>query len=100
LAELIGQFPDEFLALLGEDTDNDAPLPPGTQSIPVTEEERAAIERVWYSKSSSLLVILIYSSYVFWDSLETKQSKHTLLATKTKSLLPISCLSNLKKMIR
>jgi len=51
LAELIGQYPDEFLALLGEDTDNDAPLPPGTQSIPVTEEERAAIERVSPYKS-------------------------------------------------
>lgn len=46
LAALIAQNPDQFLALLGEDGDDDAPLPPGAQSIAVTEEEREAIERV------------------------------------------------------
>jgi len=46
LAQLIGQHPEQVLQLLSEDGDNDAPLPPGAQAISVTEEERAAIERV------------------------------------------------------
>jgi len=46
LAALIGQNPDQFLQLLSEDNDNDAPLPPGAQAISVTEEERDAIERL------------------------------------------------------
>jgi UV excision repair protein RAD23 len=48
LAALIGQHPEQFLQLLSEDVDNDAPLPPGAQAtqISVTEEERAAIDRV------------------------------------------------------
>lgn len=51
LAALIGQHPEQFLQLLSEDGDNDAPLPPGAQAISVTEEEREAIERVRYIKS-------------------------------------------------
>ena len=46
LANLIGQHPDQFLQLLSEDADGDAPLPPGAQEISVTEAEREAIERV------------------------------------------------------
>ncbi|KAI0554160.1 XPC-binding domain-containing protein [Xylaria curta] len=46
LAQLISQNPDQFLQLLGEDNDDDAPLPPGAQAISVTEEERDAIERL------------------------------------------------------
>lgn len=46
LAQLIASNPDQFLALLGEDADDDVPLPPGAQAISVTEEERDAIERV------------------------------------------------------
>ena len=46
LAQLIGQNREQFLQLLSEDVDDDAPLPPGTQAISVTEEEREAIERV------------------------------------------------------
>ncbi|KAI0914341.1 XPC-binding domain-containing protein [Ustulina deusta] len=46
LAQLISQNPDQFLQLLGEDGDDDAPLPPGAQAISVTEEERDAIERL------------------------------------------------------
>ena len=46
LAQLIGQNPDQFLQLLSEDVDEDAPMPPGAQAISVTEEEREAIERV------------------------------------------------------
>ncbi|KAI9851423.1 MAG: hypothetical protein M1838_003774 [Thelocarpon superellum] len=46
LAQLIGNNPDQFLQLLSEDVDDDAPLPPGAQAVSVTEEEREAIERV------------------------------------------------------
>ena len=46
LAQLIGQNPDQFLQLLSEDVDEDAPVPPGAQAISVTEAEREAIERV------------------------------------------------------
>jgi UV excision repair protein RAD23 len=58
LAQLIGQHPEQFLQLLSEDGDNDAPLPPGAQAISVTEEEREAIERVGqpYLYNKSLLI--------------------------------------------
>lgn len=46
LAQLIGQNQEQFLQLLAEDIGDDAELPPGTQAISVTEEERDAIERV------------------------------------------------------
>ena len=48
LAQLIAQNPEQFLSLLSEDADDDAPLPPGAQAISVTEEERDAIERVCF----------------------------------------------------
>ncbi len=48
LAQLIANNPEQFLSLLGEDGDDDAPLPPGAQAIAVTEEERDAIERVCF----------------------------------------------------
>ena len=50
LAALIGQNPDQFLQLLDEAGDEDAPMPPGAQAISVTEEEREAIERVGQSE--------------------------------------------------
>ncbi|KAK4070211.1 uncharacterized protein Triagg1_6632 [Trichoderma aggressivum f. europaeum] len=46
LAQLIASNPDQFLQLLGEDAEDDVPLPPGAQAISVTEEERDAIERL------------------------------------------------------
>ncbi|KAJ5584036.1 Ubiquitin supergroup [Penicillium hispanicum] len=47
IAQIIGQNSDQFLQLLSEDFDDDeAALPPGTQAISVTEEERDAIERL------------------------------------------------------
>ncbi|ORY17905.1 XPC-binding domain-domain-containing protein [Clohesyomyces aquaticus] len=46
LARMIAEHSDQFLSLLAEDADEDAPLPPGAQAISVTEEEREAIERV------------------------------------------------------
>lgn len=59
LAQLIGSNPDQFLQLLSEDVDEDAPMPPGAQAISVTEEEREAIERVglkFYHFSNTLLI--------------------------------------------
>ncbi|KAM5442222.1 UV excision repair protein rad23 [Microsporum ferrugineum] len=46
LAQLIGQNQEQFLQLLSEDIDDETQLPPGAQSISVTEEERDAIERL------------------------------------------------------
>lgn len=65
MAQLIGQNPDQFLQLLSEDADGDAPLPPGAQEISVTEEERAAIERV-RPRALSLLFGRTYVFYIVW----------------------------------
>lgn len=48
IAAMIGQNSEQFLQLLSEDLgeDEEGQLPPGTQAISVTEEERDAIERV------------------------------------------------------
>ncbi|KAL8997480.1 MAG: hypothetical protein Q9169_003260 [Polycauliona sp. 2 TL-2023] len=46
LAQLIQEHPEQFLQLLGEEADNDAPAPPGAQEVFVTEEEREAIDRL------------------------------------------------------
>lgn len=46
LAQIITQNPDQFMQLLAEDAGEDVALPPGTQEISVTVEEREAIERV------------------------------------------------------
>lgn len=46
LAQMITSNPEQFLQLLAEDDEGDAALPPGAQTISVTEEEREAIERV------------------------------------------------------
>lgn len=53
LAQLIQDHPDQFLQLLSEDADNDAPAPPGAQEVFVNEEEREAIERVSASQCTS-----------------------------------------------
>lgn len=46
LAALINQHPEEFIQLLSDEMEDDAVLPPGAQTVHVTEEERDAIERV------------------------------------------------------
>ncbi|KAJ5216546.1 UV excision repair protein (RadW) [Penicillium cinerascens] len=48
IAAMIGQNSEQFLQLLSEDLgeDEEGQLPPGTQAISVTEEERDAIERL------------------------------------------------------
>jgi hypothetical protein len=94
LAQLIGQHPEQFLQLLSEDGDNDSPLPPGAQAISVTEDERAAIERVRPPGFSYLSGLILYS-YVDLDFPVTWPSKPTLLATRTKNLRQISSSTNL-----
>jgi UV excision repair protein RAD23 len=65
LAARISQSPEEFLALLSEDADDDAALPPGAQAISVTEEEREAIERVSvYARQRTCLTLAALPSWV------------------------------------
>jgi hypothetical protein len=61
LAQLIGQNQEQFLQLLSEDIDEEggAQLPPGVQTISVTEEERDAIERVSLSSPFHMNRLLI-----------------------------------------
>ncbi|KAI9697715.1 MAG: hypothetical protein M1820_007702 [Bogoriella megaspora] len=61
LAQMIQQSPDQFLQLLAEGGgDDDAPMPPGAQSVAVTEEERDAIERLCRLGFERDLVIQAY----------------------------------------
>ena len=102
LAQLIGQNPDQFLQLLSEDADGDAPLPPGAQEISVTEEERAAIERVsaFLPVRPSYAILMMSDSYASWDSSATSSSRHTSHATRTKSWRPTSCSTSLTTAMR
>jgi len=60
LAAMIARNPEQFLQLLAEDADEDAPLPPGAQAVSVTEEEREAIERLCRLGFERDLVIQAY----------------------------------------
>jgi UV excision repair protein RAD23 len=60
LAQMIASNPEQFLQLLAEDADDDAPLPSGAQAISVTEEEREAIERLCRLGFSRDLAIQAY----------------------------------------
>lgn len=95
LANLIGANQAQFMQLLSENGDDDAPLPPGAQTVEVTEEEQAAIERVGYKNSLFQDCRLTYISWFFWVSTEIKPFKPTSPATRTRSWLPISYSINL-----
>lgn len=97
LAQLIAQNPEQFLSLLGEDADDDAPLPPGAQAIAVTEEERDAIERVRipYVLLLSGELRLTRHSFAAWALTVTRPSRLISPVTKTRSSLPTSCSTSL-----
>lgn len=71
LAQLIASNPEQFLQLLGEDAEDDVPLPPGAQAISVTEEERDAIERVSFFFSSSEAGVIIEASANYFSVMST-----------------------------
>ena len=66
LAQLIQSNPEQFLQLLSEDADSDAPLPPGAQAIPITEEEGQAIDRVSSPLVANLNQMLNHAAYQSW----------------------------------
>ncbi|KAF8428666.1 nucleotide excision repair protein RAD23 [Tirmania nivea] len=68
LAALINQNQEQFLQLLGENSDNDddgpgGAMPPGTHQVVVTEEERQAIERLCRLGFERDLVIQAYFAF-------------------------------------
>ena len=95
LAQLIGQHPDQFLQLLSEDADEDAPLPPGAQAISVSEEEREAIERVSTISEVYPEQRSNRCSYAVLGSNATLSFKPTLPAKRMKSLQRTFYSSNL-----
>ena len=68
IAQLIGQNEEQFLQLLSEDGDD--VLPPGTQTISVTEEERDAIEGVcflpYFDRLFSKLITNVFLALPPW----------------------------------
>ena len=67
-------------------------IPPGAHVVSVTEEERAAIQRVSpYVYASESMTYIIRSSKL-WDSPVKPSLKHTLRATRMRSLRRITCL--------
>lgn len=97
MARLIGEHPEEFLQLLSEDNDGDMPLPPGAQSIAVTEEENQAIERV---SDCTFFIAFVLTTNTNFNSLQISVSiinklyRHTLCATRMRSLLQTFCSTN------
>ena len=72
VAQLIANNPEEFLELLGEDGDNDMPLQPGMHHyIPVTPEERDAIERVSLPDARSQRGFKRWSVFYVWGFRKT-----------------------------
>ena len=97
IAQIIGQNSEQFLQLLAEDLgEDDEALPPGTQAISVTEEERDAIERVCIRIQSrytvwTYLTDFFFTSCAVWASLGIPSSRPTLPAIRTRSWPPTSC---------
>ncbi|KAL8667595.1 MAG: hypothetical protein Q9202_000450 [Teloschistes flavicans] len=60
LAQMIQSHPEQFLQLLSEEAEGDAPAPPGAQEVFVTEEERDAIDRLCRLGFSRDMVIQAY----------------------------------------
>lgn len=103
IAQIIGQNSEQFLQLLSEEGDEeDAALPPGTQAISVTEEERDAIERVSrvgreIENALSLFIctnLTAHSSSAVSVSPATPSSRLTSPVTRTKSWQRTSSLTN------
>lgn len=76
----------------GDFEGDDGDIPPGAHVVSVTEEERAAIQRVSpYKYESEPMTHLIHSSRL-WVSLVKLSLKLTLRATRMRNLRRITCL--------
>lgn len=96
IAQIIGQNSEQFLQLLSEDFDEDdeANLPPGTQAVSVTPEERDAIERVSLLSSHLIYGSLTFLSCAVLASLGIPSFRPTSPATRTRSLPQTSSLNS------
>ena len=100
MAQMLAENPQALLQLLGNDDgdgdgdDAQVPIPPGAQVVSVTEEERAAIQRVnIFHHSWASLCPKYHCSWKHWGFLDRKQQKHILLVTRMKSSQPTFCLT-------
>lgn len=87
LAQLIAANPQRFIELLSEEGDDDVPLPPGAQTISVTEEERDAIDRVsavpcFYFYSSRRLEVNISIFVALWAGFRARPSHPSVLCLR------------------
>lgn len=108
LASQIAQNPEALLQILAPEMGDDLEgrIPPGAHVLNVTEEERAAIQRVrfcffiLFACCSPIDLLTYYCSWRSWDFRGAKLRKRFLLVTRMKILLQIFFSKMHLKMIR
>jgi len=69
IAQILAQNPEALLQILGTDEDVEGDhVPPGAHVVHVTEEERAAIQRVTPSSASFSVVLIPFQAGKSWVS--------------------------------
>lgn len=94
IAQIIAQNPEALLQLLGielggAEGEEDG-LPPGAHVVSVTEEERAAIQRVSHRHSLTLTINSSPFSWKLWDFHDRLSLRPILPVIRMKSSLPIT----------
>lgn len=90
MAQMIAQNPEALFQLLGvggDEGEDGNPIPPGAHVVSVTEEERAAIQRVRACFTFASFQSHRLNSSKHLDFRDKQSSKLTLPVTKTKSWL-------------